>query len=78
MNYKELIIKSLEENELDIATYIRIIMCLPTKSIPLEAYEDILEFLGAYIKDNEDDKDRRLWGKQTKRIAKIIISRYDK
>lgn len=78
MNYKELIIKSLEENELDIVTYIRIIMWLPRKSVPLEAWEDILEFLDAYIKDNEDDKDKRIWGKQTKRTVKAIISLYNK
>ncbi len=75
MNYKELIIKSLEENELDIVTYIRIIMWLPRKSVPLEAWEDILEFLNGYIKD---DKDKRIWGKQTKRTVKAIISLYNK
>ena len=42
MNYKELIIKSLKENELDIVTYIRIIMWLPRKSVPLEAYKAII------------------------------------
>ena len=78
MNYKELIIKSLEENELDIVTYIRIIMWLPRKSISLEAWEDILEFLDAYIKDNENDKDKRIWSKQTKRTVKTIISLYNK
>ena len=78
MNYKELIIKSVEENELDIVTYIRIIMWLPRKSISLEAWEEILEFLDAYIKDNENDKDKRIWGKQTKRTVKAIISLYNK